>query len=423
MRNSQTFIVLSIIMLMQSLISGFFGPVLLQIMINLHLDQDLVSVLTRLDGSALFNICFICLLCPAYLILAPIVGAYSDKYGRKKYLCGTMIASILGYALIWCSIRWGSIWLLSGSLFLFSLSKIYLPLIMAVITDISIGEKRAWRFGIFHLIMFFMFFSAQFGHILLKKHYEPLDIFINKSLIILIIGEVINFSIAAFILPETRKTIPNSKQLTAHFLLSRVLKIFSMEKIPLFFIWILCISFFWSLYSQLSYNILKTVFHFDYYKISLSMIYNFVIITTAILCVFSFYIKKMSYHFTKTIIYFLIMGFIGSGLFPSSIGQLVFIIPLAGGMIIFATSVITLISKKTDDSDQGLLMGIIAPSVIVMYILSGIVAVKFSNYPVSYSQYAIVACGIFLMGLFLYSGKKLFLKEKFGPEPESSSQK
>lgn len=412
MRDSRIFVVLSIIILIQSFISGFFWPILLKILITLHLDQNTVSNLTRLEGNVMFSIYFVCLLCPAYLILSPIIGAYSDEHGRKKSLYKIMLAPILGYSLIWYSIQLNSLWLILGSLLLFSMSKLYLPLIMAMITDISAGKKRAWFFGILHLMMFTIFLSTQFANTLLQNLNEPLNIFIRRALVLLIIFEVINFSIAAFILPETRKNIQDPKQLTAQLMISRILKIFTEKKVFGFFGWLFCLSFFWSLYSQLSYNIFTKKFHFNYHQLSLFMIYNFFIVAAGIIFVYPHVIKKMTLRFIVSVFGFLIIGFIGCGIFPSLTGQLLFIIPLAGGIIVLLPLLLTLISNRLDSSQQGLMMGIMAPSTTIAYVLSGFISIKLIHYSTS-SILALATGGIFMFFLLVVSGKKLFSGENF----------
>jgi MFS family permease len=414
MSTSSALPILSIITLIQCTISGVFGPILLQILISAHLDADVISHITKSFGNSMFSVVLVYLLCPAYLFLAPIAGAYSDQWGRKQLLCITITASILGYGLIWFSLSCGNECLFLLGLFFFSASKIYLPTAMTVLSDIKKDKKNeiSIAFGLMYLILLIIIFAAQYGYYLLRHHYEDISFFTEKILLILVLLEIFNLILAIVALPETLNKKPGLKRPLVPRILSQIANLFENKKLPKLFGLLLFVSFFWSLYFQSIYQVLNKKFDFTNGQTEMFIFYHLTLMLIGVTLLYRYFIKRVNYRRIVTIFRVTAIGFIGCGLFPSLLfAQLFFIIPLALGSIIIGPLLCSFIAKEWDHSQLGLLMGIIAPALTITWILSGILPIEFEGKLTTFSMLSLILGGIILLFLIRAFGKKLFIGE------------
>lgn len=413
MRIFSTSTLLSLITLVQCTISGVFGPILLQILINAHLDPDVLSHLGKSFGNSMLSVVLVYLLCPAYLFLAPIVCAYTDGDGRKPFFCASILAAMLGYALIWFSLGWASEPLFLFGLFFFSASKIYLPIAMSIVTDLNKNKKRELAFGFIYLILLTIIISSQYGYYLLKECDDNIYYFIEKILIILMVIETLNLALAVFIFPETHK----KKSSLKHPLISRIMiqltSIFENKKMPRLFFLLLLTSFLWSLYFQTIYNILIKNFDLTPHQSNKFILYQLCLMGLGVFIFYRFLLDKITYSRIMLILNTMALGFIGCGLFAFSlIGQIIFVIPLALGAIIAGPILSALISREWDRSQYGLLMGIIAPALTVTWILSGVIPIEYDGEYGAFSMLGITFGGTLILLLVKLWGRKLFLGEK-----------
>ncbi|HMS91503.1 MAG TPA: MFS transporter [Candidatus Absconditabacterales bacterium] len=81
------------------------------------------------------------------LFSTPILGAISDKYGRKIVLLVSVISSLLSYGLIWIS---GNIWIFLLSRIVNGAAAGNISSIQSILTDIAVDHKeRTANFGLF----------------------------------------------------------------------------------------------------------------------------------------------------------------------------------------------------------------------------------------------------------------------------------
>lgn len=413
MRPANTLRLLSVMTLVQCTISGIFGPILLQILINVHLDPDVISHLGKYFGNGMFSVVLVYLLCPAFLFLAPLVGAYTDEWGRKKFLCAAIFASILGYALIWFSLGWANESLFLFGLFFFSASKTYLPIAMSAMSDLSTAKKKEFSFGLIYLIMLMIIFASQYGYYVLEDHYDDIYLNMEKILVFLMIFEGLNLALAVFIFSESlRKKTPVKHPLVTR-ILFQVERTFKHKKIPALFGLLLCTSFFWSFYFQIIYETLTKKFGLSDAQSDQFILYYLTVMFLGALLLYRYFIKSITYHRTLSIFGLTSIGFIGCGLFSSSlVGQIIFVVPLAIGSIIIGPLLCSLISREWDKTQQGLLMGIIAPALVTTWIFSGIVSIALQDEFSRFAMPSLAVGGTIILGLVGTVGKKLFAGEK-----------
>jgi DHA1 family tetracycline resistance protein-like MFS transporter len=81
------------------------------------------------------------------LFSTPILGAISDKYGRKIVLLVSVISSLISYALIWIS---GNVWIFLLSRIVNGAAAGNISSIQSILTDIAVDSKeRTANFGLF----------------------------------------------------------------------------------------------------------------------------------------------------------------------------------------------------------------------------------------------------------------------------------
>lgn len=78
----------------------------------------------------------------------PVVGALSDRYGRRRVLATTVTVAALGYVLCGVAVRQGSVALLLGGRLVGGFLGANLSQLQAVVADVSAPGERARRFGL-----------------------------------------------------------------------------------------------------------------------------------------------------------------------------------------------------------------------------------------------------------------------------------
>lgn len=78
---------------------------------------------------------------------APVLGALSDRYGRKRVLSISLLVTILFYLVIAYSLRVESLWLLMSACFLCGLSESNVAIVRSAIADVSGTDDRGRLFA------------------------------------------------------------------------------------------------------------------------------------------------------------------------------------------------------------------------------------------------------------------------------------
>lgn len=128
------------------------------------------------------------------LISAPVLGALSDRVGRKPVLVVSMLGTAMGYVLFGVG---GGLWILVLSRIIDGVTAGDMPVAMAYLADITAPEDRAKQFGLVGAVggVGFMFGPALGG--LLANFGLAVPVFAAAAL------TVLTALVAAAILPET----------------------------------------------------------------------------------------------------------------------------------------------------------------------------------------------------------------------------
>jgi len=161
-------------------------------------------------------------------IFAPVLGALSDRLGRRPVL----LISLGGAAINYLFLAFASnLWMLFIGRAIAGLTSANIAVAMAYITDISPEEKRARRFGLFNAMFGIGFIIGPVLGGVLGDHWLRLP-FIAAALL-----NGCNLLLAYFILPESRPPTRETLDLGALNPLRPLRWVFSMKRVlPIVFI-------------------------------------------------------------------------------------------------------------------------------------------------------------------------------------------
>jgi DHA1 family tetracycline resistance protein-like MFS transporter len=135
-------------------------------------------------------------------VFSPILGLLSDRFGRRPVL----IVSLAGAAIDYLIMAFAPyLWMLVLGRALAGLTSANMAVATAYITDISAEEVRAKRFGYFHAMFGIGFIIGPVLGGLLG------DYWVRAPFIAAAVLNAVNFSLALFVLPESRAGQPAAK--------------------------------------------------------------------------------------------------------------------------------------------------------------------------------------------------------------------
>ena len=323
-------------------------------------------------ADILLNSGFVTILSPAFLIFAPILGYYSDIYGRKKLLLFAIVCAAFSYALIFLGVKSNNIVIMILGFIIMSLSNIDLPLILALTTDISTHNNRSWYFALCFIATLLLQIAGQFGSKLFQTPIFSSTLHSLNSIWILVALEIFNFLLATSCLPETNNNKHENSVITLDIILSTIMQLFSVKYFRILFINLLIFYFAWGLYNESIFSYLTTVLswsnnqatYFTWLQVGIMMI--------VIMSAYRFLIKKYSHlRLLKVSIMMTSLSFIGCSLFQTSLGQIIFIIPASIGIALAIPLFWTLLSFVSDTSKQGVAMAFINIPWVIAWMSSG----------------------------------------------------
>lgn len=129
-------------------------------------------------------------------VLSPVLGALSDRYGRRRVLLASLAGAALDYLVMALT---GQVWILFVGRAIAGATAANMAVAVAYITDISSEKERAQRFGYLHAVFGIGFII---GPVLGGALGE---IWIRAPFLLAAALNAINFAFALFFLPESRQ--------------------------------------------------------------------------------------------------------------------------------------------------------------------------------------------------------------------------
>lgn len=129
-------------------------------------------------------------------LFSPVLGVLSDRYGRRPVLLVSLAGAAIDYVIMAFA---PELWMLVIGRAIAGLTSANMAVATAYITDISAEEQRAKRFGYFHAMFGIGFIIGPvLGGIIG-------DIWVRAPFLVAAGLNALNFALALFVLPESRK--------------------------------------------------------------------------------------------------------------------------------------------------------------------------------------------------------------------------
>jgi MFS family permease len=416
MQTLKTFSTLFLLLLINAVVSGLFTPLSMEILIK---EAHLFAIDEQLGRAAIdimYGTGLTVALSSAYFFCSPILGLYSDIYGRKKIFKSYLICAFFAYSIIWVGLQIHSITIILFGALLQGISMGILPLVQAATADISHRDKRSFYFGMLNIYMVGFVLATQLGSYLLTLNADHTKQIITFMLIAMSLLQIMSFFIVIRYLPETLKTpVQRPTVISYNIILANLAALFSQRYTRWILFLLLLFQFAWGIYFEDMFTYLTREIHFSALNVSLFISYTVIIIAISLLCFYPMLTRKMSLT-GALILNFSIccIGLLGCGLFTSVMGQWISIIPFALGVAMLNPVLWTLLLNTANAPHYGLLMGIASPLCAATWLFSDIAGDFLNAYslelPIDVSTVVMVACLIFAVYISKYIlGKKLVL--------------
>jgi DHA1 family tetracycline resistance protein-like MFS transporter len=147
------------------------------------------------EVSTLFGV-MLALYSAMQFLFSPVLGVLSDRYGRRPVLLVSLAGAAIDYLVMAFAPH---LWMLVIGRAIAGLTSANMAVATAYITDISAEEERAKRFGYFHAMFGVGFIIGPVLGGLLG------DVWVRAPFIAAALLNAANFSLALFVLPESRK--------------------------------------------------------------------------------------------------------------------------------------------------------------------------------------------------------------------------
>ena len=135
-------------------------------------------------------------------LFSPILGVLSDRFGRRPVLLISLAGAAIDYLIMAFA---PELWMLVLGRAIAGITSANMAVATAYITDISTEEERAQRFGLFHAMFGIGFIIGPvLGGVLG-------DYWVRAPFIAAAVLNGVNFALALFVLPESRKGQPDAK--------------------------------------------------------------------------------------------------------------------------------------------------------------------------------------------------------------------
>lgn len=339
----------------------------------------------------------------AQFFSGPILGTLSDRFGRKKFLLGSIALGVVGYLVALAGVWFVNIWLLALSRLIIGTAAGNEAVGGAAIADVSTPEEKTKYFGLMHMAMGTGFAVGPFlGG---KLSTMSIGIFSGYAVpfVWAAIMDTVNLISVALVFKETCTT-PNTKSVLS-FGLANLKKAWVLPGFFLFFLSVFCYNFGWVFYWDFIPTHWITNYHFDVEKVG-----NFYAWGAAMYALSAgLLIRPIVNRFkTETILYYaLILCSLSIGVHLIMTAEWIYwiFIPLQHflmALILPATS--ALISNHSSDKAQGEMMGILQSVQSIALIASPLIAGPLLGVSV---QMPIVlgTCMLFIAALILRKSK------------------
>lgn len=361
--------------------------------------QHMMATSSPAMANMLFSLC-IATGSFGYVLGAPIIGTWSDSWGRKRTLIFSLLLSLIGFVLPIIGIVSASLsWILIGR-FIAGLASSSQSLSQTAIADISQGQQKAWYFGLVAIAMTLsLLIGPTLGAYLSDPHtvswFNNTTPFYATLVLILI-----TLALTAALYKNTNDTQDAKKMLTLRNL-SNILKesLASKETSRLFLIFFLY-ELGWSFYYQDISLYLTQKFDYSVILSSQFLAYTGIWMGLGLTLGYKAIVRYFSLNtvLTGTLVSCTV-SFTACALTQNPSGQWLFIIPGAIGVGMAYPTLMALISDSVDKTKQGCVLGLAAAAFSAPWGISALLIGPLSNISMSWPLAVATCSTVLAMGI------------------------
>ena len=289
---------------------------------------------------------------------APLLGALSDRYGRKPILTISLLGSMIGYVIFAYGIVIGNLWVILAARLLDGFTGGNISIVFSAVADISVQKSRAKNFGLIGMMVGLGFIlGPSLGGLLANPDFvswfSPSTPFFAAAILCAINIGLVYFLFKESLKEKTTKAIgllTGFKNLKIGFTLPNLRSLFTVGFLVTF-----GFSFFTQFFS------VYMVKHFQYDETDLGYIFGYIGICIAV--VQGGMVRVISKYFSsKNILNITILGLaltIPLVLVPTGLtGILIILLFVAMFQGLSQPNLNALVSTQAEPSEQGMVMGI-----------------------------------------------------------------
>lgn len=331
---------------------------------------------------------------------APILGALSDRYGRKPMLMLSLFGTMIGYFLFAIALINGNLWLLFFSRLLPGFTGGNISIVYSAIADVSEGQDRTKNFGLVGMAFGLGFIlGPALGGLLAD---ETLVSWFNSAtpFWFTTIITLINILLVQFVFKETLQEV-DSRAVSLFTGFRNIFYSFKMPNLRTIFIVALLLSLGFTFFTQ--FFAVGLIEKFDYTERDIGLFFAWVgiwlVITQGV------FVRQLAKRFQpSTLLQFSILTLgisVGIVIFPNNVTWEYLIAPfIALSQGITAPNLLSTISAQASPSQQGQILGINQSmqsfGAMIPPIIGGYLTALNYNYPI------IVAAVIILLGWVIF---------------------
>lgn len=352
---------------------GYFIVIPIMIRLFIHGDGNLLPAHTSMATRDLLYSVVMMLSPLAFIIFSPIIGHFSDRYGRKNALTYALIAACVGFLLPIIGILTRHISLIFIGRLIAGASSSSQPVAQAGVTDFTTGKIRA-------LYLSFIGFAMTLGMVIGPLSGSYLS---DSSLVswfnvttpywFAFILSAINVILLITSYKDSTQVKIQDKPISATPRIS-FFKLIIHNQIGLLLLIFFCMEVAWSQYYQASFLTLSQHFHYSTNKISIFAAYVGLWMCLGMTVIYKFLIKH--YEIKKIIKYSLCIGASSFVLcnIPNTTAQWILMIPVTIAIGLIYPSLLALMSHRTSAEHQGYVLGCASTVLGIAWMVTGLIA-------------------------------------------------
>ena len=307
----------------------------------------------------------------AFITCSPLIGHFSDRYGRKKALTYALIAACIGFLLPIIGIIKKTVCLIFIGRFIAGMSSSSQPVAQAGVTDFTTGKIRAFYLSLIGFAMTLGMVIGPLSGSYLSDHTLISWFNVTTPYAFALLLSLINVVMMLVLYKNTQQKPAEKPTLS--------LKLLSKDHIWLLMLSFLFLEIAWSQYYQASFLTMTQHFHYSMNKMSLFAAYIGLWMCLGLTVIYS----KLLKHFSTETIAKLSLLTASIALLicniPNTSLQWLMMIPTA---IAFGTgypSLLSIMSHRTHATHQGYILGCASTVLGIAWMITGLLSGPLSH--------------------------------------------